>query len=260
MQRPGATRLDALLQVLAVDVTIESLQHWCAIKWSETSNRAWQAWNQGGRAPVWHAWLQARRPRHGDLQEEIGRWRPRRLWSRPPRRCYLQPESARSVGEKGACGGRASVRGRGGAGVMSLRTFASAWYPPKRVRFVGTPMSRHHRGITLLIGGEWARARVPSGVVARGNVWGQSSTLEVMASHLPPNARPSRKQCRRGVRAVAAGCSGGRRGAAGSGAPALARHCAVPVRRGWETGAGERHGHNQKCRVTKTILLSGVVD
>ena len=142
---------------------------------------------------------------------------------------------------------------------MSLRTFASAWYPPKRVRFVGTPMSRHHRGITLLIGGEWARARVPSGVVARGNVWGQSSALEVLASHLPPNARPSRKQCRRGVRAVAAGCSGGRRGAAGSGAPALARHCAVPVRRGWETGAGERHGHNQKCRVTKTILLSGVV-
>ena len=61
------------------------------------------------------------------------------------------------------------------------------------------------------------------------------------------------------MRAVAAGCSGGRRGAAGSGAPALARHCAVPVRRGWETGAGERHGHNQKCRVTKTILLSGVV-
>ena len=43
------------------------------------------------------------------------------------------------------------------------------------------------------------------------------------------------------MKAVAAGCSGGRRGAAGSGAPALARHCAVPVRRGWETGAGEVH-------------------
>jgi len=49
-------------------------------------------------------------------------------------------------------------------------------------------MSRHHRGITLLIGGEWGRARVPSGVAARGNVWEHRSALEVLASHLPPNA------------------------------------------------------------------------
>ena len=109
-------------------------------------------------------------------------------------------------------------------------------------------MSRHHRGITLLIGGEWGRARVPSGVAARGNVWRHRSALEVLASHLPPNAmaQPLRKQERPG--AVAAGCSAVRRGAAGSGAPALARHYAVPVRRGWETGAGEKHGINQKMR------------
>jgi hypothetical protein len=34
-------------------------------------------------------------------------------------------------------------------------------------------------------------------------------------------------------------------GAVGSAAPALARHCAVLVRRGWRTGTGEKHGHNQ---------------
>ena len=180
MQRPGATRLDALLQVLAVDVTIESLQHWCAIKWSETSNGAWQAWNQGGRAPVWHAWLQARRPRHGDLQEEIGRWRPRRLWSRPPRRCYLQPESARSVGERGACRGRASVP-RAGRGGRAVAAHIRVSLVSARVgRIVGAQMSRRHQGRRFVIGGEWAgrayqrewpHAETCGGTAVRLRVW-----------------------------------------------------------------------------------------
>ena len=94
-------------------------------------------------------------------------------------------------------------------------------------RVVGTPMSRHHRGIILLIGGEWERARVPSGVAARGNVWGHRSALEVLAPHLPPNAMAQPVTVKETSGAVAAGCSDGRRGATGPGAPFLGRLSAV---------------------------------
>ena len=77
--------------------------------------------------------------------------------------------------------------GRGGRDVAAhIRVSFS--YPPKWVGFLGTPMSCHHRGITLLIGGEWGRARVPSGVAAAGHVWGHRSALEVFALHLSPDA------------------------------------------------------------------------
>ena len=44
-------------------------------------------------------------------------------------------------------------------------------------------------------------------------------------------------------------------GAVGSAAPALARHCAVLVRRGWRTGAGEKHGHKQNVGAGKIKML-----
>ena len=76
-QGVGTPRLDALLQVLAVDVTIESLQQGVQSSGVKVAMGPGKP-NQGGRAPVWRAWLQARRqwrrpPRRGHLQEEIGR-------------------------------------------------------------------------------------------------------------------------------------------------------------------------------------------
>ena len=169
--------------------------------------------------------------------------------------------AARVERERGvrACGGRASGHGR------AMRWRGRCAHSRQLVstqlgRVIGAPVSRRRQGRGAAHRRRLGRARVPSGVAAAGHVWGHRSALEVFALHLSPEQWRSRLSMKGRSGAGAAGCSGGRRGAAGSGAPALARHCAVPVRRGWETGAGERHGHNQKCRVTKTILLSGVVD
>jgi hypothetical protein len=97
-------------------------------------------------------------------------------------------------------------------------------------------------------------------VAAAGHVWGHRSALEVFALHLPPNlcngAAAVSNEGEVWSGAVAAVCSDGRRGGAvGSAAPALARHCAVLVRRGWRTGAGEKHGHKQNVGAGKIKML-----
>ena len=131
--------------------------------------------NQGGRAPVWRAWLQARR-----------------RWRRPPRRGHLQEEigRARVERERGVRGARASGHGRAvrwrGRCAHSRQLFSL--YPPNVGRVIGTPVSRRRQGRGAAHRRRLGRARVPSGVAAAGNVWGHCSALEGFALHLPPNA------------------------------------------------------------------------
>ena len=104
-------------------------------------------------------------------------------------------------------------------------------------RLIGAPVSRRRqgRGSSATTG----RARVPSVVVAHGSVSACCSALEGVAFHLPPNAMAQPVTVKETSGAVAAGCSDGRRGAAGPGAPFLGRLSAVhAVHLGRHNGLG----------------------
>ena len=144
--------------------------------------------------------------------------------------------SARVKRERGmrACGGRASGHGRAMRWRGRCAHSRQLGIRPSGGRVIGAPVSRRRQGRGAAHRRRLGRARVPSGVAAAGHVWGHRSALEVFALHLSPEQWRSRLSMKGRSGAGAAGCSGGRRGAAGPDTPLAARHFAALVRRGAE--------------------------
>ena len=105
-------------------------------------------------------------------------------------------------------------------------------------RLIGAPVSRRCQG--------HAAHRRRSVVVAHGSVSAYCSAHEGVAFHLPPNAMAQPVTVKETSGVVAAGCSDGRRGAAGPGAPFLGRLSAVHAvhlgrhNRGWAGALNSR--------------------
>jgi hypothetical protein len=112
-------------------------------------------------------------------------------------------------------------------------------------RLIGAPVSRRCQG-RAAHRRRSGRARVPSVVVAHGSVSAYCSAHEGVAFHLPPNAMAQPVTVKETSGVVAAGCSDGRRGAAGPGAPFLGRLSAVHAvhlgrhNRGWAGALNSR--------------------
>ena len=171
----------------------------------------------------------------------------------------------RSGGARRARAGRAGVRGSGvgrratggrcvGAAAAHIRvSLVSAQVG----RVIGAPVSRRRQGRGAAHRRRLGRARVPSGVAAAGHVWGHRSALEFFVLHLSPEQRRSRLSMKGRSGASAAGCSGGRRWAAGPDAPLAARHFAALVRRGAAASVPGARASPEECRVGTIKKLSG---
>ena len=166
--------------------------------------------------------------------------------------------AARVERERGvrACGGRASGVGRraGDALARPLRTFAPAWYPPKWVGLCGAASeSPSSRRAARLIGGDWAGRAYHREWPQLGTCGGTAARLRFLRCTCRPMQWRSRLSMKGRSGAGAAGCSGGRRGAAGPDTPLAARHFAALVRRG---GRGELPGRGGVAKKNVGVFRS----
>ena len=166
----------------------------------------------------------------------------------------------RSGGARRARAGRAGVgrRATGGRCVGAAAAHIRVSLVSAQVgRVIGAPVSRRRQGRGAAHRRRLGRARVPSGVAAAGHVWGHRSALEFFVLHLSPEQRRSRLSMKGRSGASAAGCSGGRRWAAGPDAPLAARHFAALVRRGAAASVPGARASPEECRVGTIKKLSG---